>query len=74
MNEKDEVINHVRRYRKQMSELTQQQLADKVGVSRQTILSIESGRYNPSVGLAIRIAEVFSVPVEELFQINRDEL
>ena len=53
--------------------MTQQELADRVGVTRQTILSIEKGRYNPSVGLAIRIAEAFGVPVEALFEIDREE-
>ena len=52
--------------------MTQQELADRVGVTRQTILSIERGRYNPSVGLALRIAAVFGVPVEELFEIDRE--
>ncbi len=53
--------------------MTQQELADRVGVTRQTILSIERGRYNPSVGLALRLAETFGVPVEELFEIDREE-
>ncbi len=53
--------------------MTQQELADRVGVTRQTILSIEKVRYNPSVGLAIRIAETFGVPVEALFEINQEE-
>jgi len=52
--------------------MTQQELADRVGVTRQTILSIERGRYNPSVGLALRISEVFGVPVEDLFEIPRE--
>ena len=62
--------------RRQVHDMTQQELADRVGVTRQTILSIERGRYNPSVGLALRIAEVFGVPVEDLFEIpgeNRDD-
>lgn len=53
--------------------MTQQELADRVGVTRQTVLSIERGRYNPSVGLALRIAVVFGVPVEELFEIDTEE-
>lgn len=44
-----------------------------MGVTRQTIISIEGGKYNPSVGLALRLAEAFGVPVEELFQIDRGE-
>jgi putative transcriptional regulator len=53
--------------------MTQQELADRVGVTRQTIFSIEKGRYNPSVGLAMRIAETFGVPVEALFEIDRED-
>ncbi|MDH3292665.1 MAG: helix-turn-helix transcriptional regulator [Gemmatimonadota bacterium] len=68
-----DVRNHVRRHRRQLHDMTQQELADRVGVTRQTILSIEKGRYNPSVGLAIRIAEAFGVPVEALFEIDREE-
>ena len=63
----------MRRHRRQLHDMTQQELADRVGVTRQTILSIEKGRYNPSVGLAIRIAEAFGVPVEALFEIDREE-
>ncbi|MDH3292153.1 MAG: helix-turn-helix transcriptional regulator [Gemmatimonadota bacterium] len=68
-----DVRNHVRRHRRQLHDMTQQELADRVGVTRQTILSIEKGRYNPSVGLAIRIAQTFGVPVEALFEIDREE-
>lgn len=68
-----EVRNHVRRHRRQLHDMTQQELANRVGVTRQTILSIERGRYNPSVGLALRLAETFDVPVEELFEIDREE-
>jgi putative transcriptional regulator len=52
--------------------MTQQALADRVGVTRQTILSIERGRYNPSVGLALQIADVFGVPVEDLFELESE--
>ena len=73
MSSRHEVRNHVRRHRRQLHDMTQQELADRVGVTRQTILSIEGGRYNPSVGLALRVAEVFGVTVEELFEIERGE-
>ena len=53
--------------------MTQQQLAERVGVTRQTIISIERGRYRPSVELALRLARVFEVPVEELFQLSDKE-
>ena len=56
-----------------MGGITQQELADRVGVTRQTILSIEKGKYTPSVALALRVAEVFDVSVETLFQLNKGE-
>jgi len=49
------------------NQVTQEQLADNVGVSRQTIISIEKGNYTPSVSLALRIAQYFNVPVEKIF-------
>lgn len=63
----DEVRSDVRRLRFLHGEMTQEELAQRVGVSRQTIVAIEGGRYDPSVSLAIRIARVFGVPVEEVF-------
>lgn len=53
--------------------LTQQDLADKVGVSRQTINSIESERYVPSTVLAIKISDVFKTTVNEIFKLNEDD-
>ncbi len=73
MRPRHAVRNHVRRHRRQLHDMTQQELADRVGVTRQTILSIERGRYNPSVGLALRLAEAFGVPVEAVFEIDREE-
>ncbi len=73
MRPRHEVRNHVRRHRRQLHDMTQQELADRVGVTRQTILSIEGGRYNPSVGLALRLAETFGVTVEVLFEIEGKE-
>ncbi len=52
--------------------LTQEELGKRVGVTRQTILSIEKSRYTPSVALALRLAAVFGVGVEALFQLNKD--
>jgi putative transcriptional regulator len=46
---------------------TQQELADRVEVSRQTVISLERGRYNPSIALAFRLARLFGMPIEELF-------
>ena len=53
--------------------MTQQRLADEAGVSRQTINAIESGRFVPSTVLALKIARIFSRPVEELFQLDDDD-
>lgn len=51
-------------------EMTQQQLAKEVGVSRQTIIAIEKGKFNPSVRLALNIAKVFKTNVEEIFYLE----
>jgi putative transcriptional regulator len=59
--------NQIRRLRFERAEMTQQALAEKVGVTRQTIISIESGKYAPSLPLAFRIARVFKRPIEEVF-------
>jgi putative transcriptional regulator len=72
MKAQHDILNLVRRHRR-MAEMTQQELADRVGVTRQTILSIEKGKYTPSVALALCLAEVFDVSVETLFQLNRGE-
>ncbi len=56
-----------------MGDMTQEELADRVGVTRQTILSIEKRKYTPSVALALSLAEVFDVSVEALFQLNKGE-
>ena len=64
------IRSHVRRHRLLLDGMTQEDLAERVGVTRQTILSIERGRYNPSVGLALLLADVFGVSVEELFEID----
>lgn len=53
------------------NEMTQQELADKVGVTRQTIMSIEKGKYSPSLELAFKISEVFNKPLEEVFTYNK---
>ena len=61
------VRNNIRKLRFQHDEMTQEQLAEKVGVTRQTIIAIESAKYAPSLELAFRIALVFGVPLEEVF-------
>ncbi len=70
---KSEITNRVRRLRFDNGELTQQQLADRVGVTRQTIIAIESGKYAPSLPLAFRIARSFGAPIEQIFQYDEQE-
>ena len=53
-------------------DLTQQDLAEKVGVTRQTIISIEKGRYEPSLSLAFKLAKYFEVQIEEIFSYEED--
>ena len=60
--------NEIRRLRFENAEMTQQALAEKVGVTRQTIIAIESGKYAPSLLLAFRIAKVFRRAIEDVFR------
>ncbi|HEY2905867.1 MAG TPA: helix-turn-helix transcriptional regulator [Vicinamibacterales bacterium] len=60
--------NAIRRLRFDRKEMTQQQLADKIGVTRQTVNAIELGKYSPSLEVAFRIADVFGVPLDQVFQ------
>ena len=64
--------NNIRTLRFFRDEMTQQQLAEKVGVTRQTIIAIEKGKYSPSLELAFRIALVFDVPLEEVFSYDAE--
>ncbi|HVZ91703.1 MAG TPA: helix-turn-helix transcriptional regulator [Rhizomicrobium sp.] len=66
------VANAIRRLRFEHGEMTQQELADKVGVTRQTINAIEQGKYSPSLEAAFRIAAVFGAPLESVFQYRPD--
>jgi len=68
----NEVKNNIRRLRFDNGEMTQQQLADAAGVTRQTILAIEAGKYAPSLTLAFRIAKAFDVPIGQVFQYQQD--
>lgn len=52
------------------SRMTQQELADKIGVRRETILHLENNRYNPSLEMALKIARVFGMSVEDIFRLN----
>ena len=60
--------NQIRRLRFEHDEMTQQDLADRVGVTRQTIIALESGKYTPSLILAYRLARTFGVAIEGVFQ------
>lgn len=64
--------NHIRRLRFMHGEMTQQELADETGVSRQTINALEASKYSPSLELAFRIANAFGVSVEEVFFLEVD--
>jgi putative transcriptional regulator len=61
------INNQIRKLRFFQDEMTQQQLADKVGVTRQTIIAMEQGKYSPSLELAFRVALAFGVPLDEVF-------
>lgn len=67
------VINNIRKLRFENGEMTQQQLADHIGVTRQTVNAIELGKYSPSLEVAFRIAAVFKVPLEQVFQYRQSE-
>lgn len=62
------VTNDIRTLRFMKGEMTQAQLAEAVGVTRQTVIAIEQGRYSPTLEVAFRIARVFDVPLEKVFQ------
>ena len=62
------VTNAIRALRFAHGEMTQAELADRVGVTRQTIIAIEQGRYSPSLEVAFQIARAFGVPLEDVFQ------
>lgn len=62
------VTNDLRALRFPAGEMTQAQLADRVGLTRQTIIAIEQGKYSPSLEVAFQIARVFGVPLERVFQ------
>ena len=62
------IVNNIRTLRFHHGEMTQQELADKTGVTRQTIHAIEAAKYSPSLELAFKIAAVFEVPIGEVFE------
>ncbi len=70
---KSRISNNIRKLRFFRNEMTQQQLAEKVGVTRQTIIAMEQDKYSPSLELAFRIARVFEVPLEEVFSYHPED-
>lgn len=67
MAKKTRVTNQMRRLRFEAGEMTQAELADRIGVTRQTVIAIEKGRYSPSLEVAFQIARVFGVGVDDVF-------
>jgi len=64
--------NHVREYRERMK-LTQKELGERVGVSRQAVNAIETGKFDPSIWLAYNLAQLFSVTIEDLFIFRKED-
>jgi putative transcriptional regulator len=67
------VTNSIRRLRFERGEMTQAELAERIGVTRQTVIAIEQGRYSPSLEMAFQIAHVLSMPLEDVFQYPHHE-
>lgn len=67
------IQNQIRRLRFDADEMTQAELAKRVGVTRQTVLAIEKGKYSPSLEVAFKIAAVFGVPLDLVFQYDAEE-
>jgi putative transcriptional regulator len=68
-----QVRNNIRTLRFHHREMTQEELGDRVGLTRQTIIAIEQGRYSPSLEAAFKIARVFGVPLEDVFQYEDEQ-
>jgi putative transcriptional regulator len=66
------VSNNIRSLRFHAGEMTQQALGEKIGVTRQTVIAIEQGKYSPSLEVAFRIAHVFGVPLDEVFRYEHE--
>ena len=67
------IKNRIRRLRFDHNEMTQEELANRAGCTRQTIIALEQGKYVPSIELSFRIARAFEVPLEEVFQYEKTE-
>lgn len=72
MTKPTQVTNSIRALRFDRGEMTQAELVERIGVTRQTIIAIEQGRYSPSLEMAFKIARVFAVPLDEVFQYPDD--
>ena len=70
---KAEIVNQIRKFRFEHGEMTQQDLADRVGCTRQTIILLEQARYVPSLALAMKIASVFGAKVDDVFQMGEEK-
>lgn len=68
MGKATRVTNNIRALRAAADEMTQVDLAERIGVTRQTVIAIEQGRYSPSLEVAFKMARVFGVPLDEVFQ------
>jgi putative transcriptional regulator len=73
MGKPTKVTNAIRTLRFSHGEMTQAELADRIGVTRQTVIAIEQGRYSPSLEMAFQIARAFGVPLDEAFQYPEGE-
>ena len=73
MTKKIMITNKIRTLRFFANEMTQLELAEKAGVSRQTIVALEAGKYTPSLEMAFRIADVFGVSIGEVFECSMEE-
>jgi putative transcriptional regulator len=72
-NIKGSITNNIRTLRFMHDEMTQKELAERVGVTRQTIVAIEKAKYSPSLEVAFRIAHIFNVPLEDVFSYEADD-
>lgn len=70
---KGQISNNIRTLRFHHGEMTQKQLAEKVGVTRQTVISMEQGKYSPSLEVAFRVALVFGVPLDDVFSYEPED-
>ena len=73
MGKRLNITNNIRRLRFFANEMTQLELAEKAGASRQTIMALEAGKYTPSLEMAFKIADVFGVPIGEVFECKSEE-